>query len=105
MYLKKAISSVLEQSMRVNEIIITDDGSTDGSREIIRSFANQYSILRPIFREKNLGVAANRDLAVRVATSHLITTLDGDDYYFPNKIENEYLALEAGGDVAFSNAV
>ena len=92
-YIKQAITSVVNQTMSISEIIVADDGSTDGSREILTSLANQHSNIRLIFREKNLGVSANRDLAIRAAKGDFITTLDGDDFYFPQKIEKEYLSL------------
>ncbi|HAG84727.1 MAG TPA: hypothetical protein DCL61_27135 [Cyanobacteria bacterium UBA12227] len=93
-FLKNAVMSVINQTMPVAEIIMADDGSTDGSRELITSLAQQYSQIKPIFREKNLGVATNRDLAIREANSDLITTLDGDDWYSPEKIEREFLAIQ-----------
>jgi len=105
-FLERAVNSVLEQTHPVDEIIIADDGSTDGSRELIVSLAYREGNIRPIFRERNIGVAANRDLAIRSSTCELITTLDGDDYYFPSKIENEFRALRDYGDaVAFSDVV
>jgi len=93
-FLKNAIISVVNQTMPVSEIIIADDCSTDGSRELITSLSQEYCQIKPIFRERNLGVAANRDLAIRSASSNLITTLDGDDWYSPHKIEREFLAIE-----------
>ena len=103
-YIKQAITSVVNQTMSISEIIVADDGSTDGSREILTSLANQYSNIRLIFREKNLGVSANRDLAIREAQGDFITTLDGDDYYFPQKIEKEYLSLnQSNSFIAYSD--
>jgi glycosyltransferase involved in cell wall biosynthesis len=103
-FIKNAVMSVITQLMPVNEIIVADDGSTDGSREIVSSLAREYPQIRPIFREKNLGVAANRDLAIRVANGDLITTLDGDDLYFPEKIEKEFLAMQKHScSVAYSD--
>ncbi len=93
-FLKESILSVVNQTKPVDEIIVADDGSTDGSRDLITSLAQEYSQIKPIFRQKNLGVTLNRDLAIRAATSELITTLDGDDWYSPQKIEMEYLAIE-----------
>lgn len=92
--LTKAVMSVVSQTMAVDEIIIADDCSTDDSRELITSLASEYYQIRPIFREKNLGVAANRDLAIKAANGELVTTLDGDDFYCPYKIEKEYAAMQ-----------
>ncbi|MFP5273329.1 glycosyltransferase family 2 protein [Coleofasciculus sp.] len=103
-FLKDAITSVVNQTLPVTEIVIADDGSTDNSRELIASFAHKYPQIQPIYREKNLGVAANRDLAIRSAQSELITTLDGDDWYSPQKIEREFLAIEeTSGAIACSD--
>ncbi len=103
-FIKEAIMSVVNQTMPVNEIIVADDGSTDGSRAIISSLSRQYPQIRPIFRENNLGAAANRDSAIRVANGDLITTLDGDDFYLPEKIEKEFMAIEnSSSSIAYSD--
>jgi len=105
-WLNECIASVLAQTRPVDEIIIADDASTDGSQDLIRSLAARHpNTIRPVLRETNLGVAANRDLAVRAAAGDLITTLDGDDYYYPDKIEKELGALGRAprGAVAYSD--
>jgi glycosyltransferase involved in cell wall biosynthesis len=99
-WLKQCVESVLAQTRPVDEIVIADDASTDGSQDLIRSFAAQRPEIRPVLRETNLGVAANRDLAVREASGELITTLDGDDYYYPEKIEREVGAFADSGAAA-----
>ena len=94
LYIKEAIESVLSQTRVPDEIIVADDASTDGSRDIIQSIAVNNKLVKPVFREKNLGVAANRDLAICDARSDFITTLDGDDFYYQSKIEKEIAALD-----------
>jgi len=104
MFLKEAIISVVNQTMPVAEVIVADDGSTDGSRDLITSLAEEYSQIKPIFRDKNIGVAANRDLAIRAANCNLITTLDGDDWYSAEKIEREFLVIQNNPDsIAYSD--
>ena len=99
-WLRQSIESVLAQSRRPDEIVVADDGSTDGSRDLITSLVGAHPTIRAILREENIGVAANRDLAIRAATSDLVTTLDGDDYYHPKKIEKEAKIIqENAGDV------
>lgn len=103
-YLRASIESVLAQSRRPDEIIVADDGSTDGSRELIRAFATEHQFIRPVFRDQNLGVATNRDRAVREARSDYVTTLDGDDIFYPTKIADELASLDGSLDeVAFSD--
>lgn len=98
--------SVFSQTMPVDEIVIADDSSTDGSRELIDSLVREYKNIKPVLRERNVGVAANRDLAVREASGQLITTLDGDDWFLPDKIEAEYRRLQFASQsnlIAYSN--
>jgi glycosyltransferase involved in cell wall biosynthesis len=104
-FLDMAIESVIAQTRRPDEIIIADDCSTDDSHEIINAFASQYSTIRPVFREKNIGVGANRDLALRSASCDLITFLDGDDWFFPEKIEAEERALSDQMAIAYSDVI
>jgi glycosyltransferase involved in cell wall biosynthesis len=102
--LEEAIMSVVTQTHPVDEIIVADDGSTDGSRQMIASLSRKLPKIRPILRERNLGVSANRDLAIREAQSDFVTTLDGDDYLLRTKIQAEMTALKRSGAlIAFSD--
>ena len=89
-----AVLSLVRQTRPPDEILVADDASTDGSRDVIRTLANSHKLIRPILRETNLGVSANRDLAVREATGHFVTALDGDDYALPAKIQRECEAIQ-----------
>lgn len=97
--LEEAIMSVVKQTRPVDEIIVADDASTDGSRPLIDALSQRYSNIKPIFRASNLGVSANRDLAMREAYGDFVTYLDGDDYFHPTKIEAEERALSQRRDV------
>jgi glycosyltransferase involved in cell wall biosynthesis len=97
--LEDAIMSVVRQTRPVDEIVVADDASTDGSRHLIVTLSHRYSNIKPIFRESNLGVSANRDLAVREARGDFFTCVDGDDYFLPTKIEAEERALGQRRDV------
>jgi len=89
-YLRQAITSVLNQSLQPEEIIIVDDGSNDNSREIIKGFASRYpEIIKPIINENNYGIAKTRNIAISHCKGELITFVDGDDYFFPSKLESE----------------
>jgi glycosyltransferase involved in cell wall biosynthesis len=97
--LEEAIMSVVRQTRPVDEIVVADDASTDGSRHLITALSQRYSNIKPIFRERNLGVSANRDLGMRAARGDFVTYLDGDDHFLPTKIEAEAKALGDRADV------
>ena len=102
--LQHAVMSVITQSYSVDEILVADDGSTDESRQIIAGLSHRFPRIRPILRERNLGVSANRDLAVREAQGDFVTTLDGDDYMLPTKIQAEMTAIKRSRAlIAFSD--
>lgn len=101
--LRGTVESVLRQTLPVAEIVLADDGSTDGSREMIAFLAREHACITPILRETNLGVAANRDLALRAASQPFVTHLDGDDLFASGKIAAEWRALGGRIDaVAYS---
>jgi glycosyltransferase involved in cell wall biosynthesis len=103
-FIEESILSVARQTRPPAEILVADDASTDGSRELIQSLASSHPIIRPIFRERNLGVTMNRDQALRQTSGHFVTSLDGDDYFLPTKLERECDAIERSGAlVAFSD--
>lgn len=105
-FLSVCLDSILGQSHAELEVLVSDDASTDASAEIIRAHAEQDPRLRPIFQKRNLGVAANRDSAIRAARGDYVTTLDSDDLYLDrNKIAREVELLRgapAGATIAFS---
>lgn len=103
--LKQAIDSVLEQTLKPYEIIIVDDGSSDGSQEFISSYKQRYpELIRPIFHEKNTGVTQTRIDALRAVRGDYVSYVDGDDLWMPSKLEKEARLLEGGRyDLAFSN--
>ena len=105
-YLKEAVYSVLAQTIPVKEIIIADDGSTDGSRELINSLASEFSNIRPVFRESNVGPGLNRHLAIIEATGEFITQLDGDDTLYHLKLAREFETLSKSRDsIVYSDFV
>lgn len=81
--LQRALQSVFEQSSVVDEVILVDDGSSDGSAEMVaRSFPTVKLIRQP-----NLGVSAARNRGIEAARYDWIALLDSDDSWLPAKIE------------------
>lgn len=86
-YIKKAIESVLNQTLNDFELIIVDDGSTDATSKIINSFDDLR--IKTIF-QTNLGPGASRNNALDIASGDYVTFLDGDDWYGDDLLEIAY---------------
>jgi glycosyltransferase involved in cell wall biosynthesis len=93
-FIAKAIESVLAQTRPADEIIVVDDGSTDGTAEI----ASKYPVA--LIQQANAGVSVARNRAIAEAKSSWIAFLDQDDWYHPQKLEAHEATLE--GDVVLS---
>jgi glycosyltransferase involved in cell wall biosynthesis len=83
--LARAIGSVLDQRLKDFELIVVDDGSTDESASVAKSFGDQRINL--IELGQNRGGNAARNAGVRSANAPLIAFLDSDDSYLPEKLE------------------
>lgn len=76
--LTRCLDSILAQSYQSIEVIVVDDGSSDGSAEIVRQYAEKDSRIKPVFQE-NGGVTSARLHGVREASGQWIGFVDGDD--------------------------
>lgn len=86
-YLEAAISSVINQSIfNSSELILVDDGSTDGSAKICDKFAEKFENIIA-FHQKNSGVSVARNTGIDIAKGEYITFLDSDDKYMPGYLE------------------
>ena len=99
-FIEQCLYSIINQTYQPTEIIVVDDASTDGSKEIISRIADEYKIVRPIFLSENQGVSHARNVGLKAAVSDYVTFIDADDYYYcEDKLENEMnLLLEKGGN-------
>jgi glycosyltransferase involved in cell wall biosynthesis len=105
-YLQAQMDSILGQSVPVHEIIVCDDGSTDGTREILATYAADYPHIQLHFNEKNLGTVANMQQCLRKTTGDILFLADQDDVWLPNKVEKTLAFFRANpdADAVFSNA-
>ena len=85
-YLPVCLESIVQQHLSDYEVIMVDDGSTDGSRAICDEFAEHYPEFRVIHKE-NGGVAAARNRGIEEAKGEYILFLDSDDFLVPDAIK------------------
>lgn len=100
-YLGEAIESVRAQTYPHWELLVCDDGSTDGSADIARRYAAaEPERIRFLAHEDrgNHGASATRNLGIAQARGEIIALLDGDDAWFPNKLEEQLAILAARPD-------
>ena len=87
-FLPRQLDSILEQSRRVDEIVVCDDNSTDGTLKILQSYQQKFPELFKIFRnEKNLGCSGNFEKALSLCSGDIIFIADQDDVWRKDKVE------------------
>lgn len=91
-YIKEAIESILAQTFTDFELIILNDGSTDDTVSIIKSFSD--SRIKLIENEGNKGLAFTRNRLIDVSQGEYIAWLDSDDIAYPNRLQKEVNFLD-----------
>lgn len=97
-FLKQTLDSALNQTVAPLEIIVVDDGSTDGTADWIET---NYGARVRLIRQRNGGVAAARNTGWRAARGPWIAFLDHDDVWLPNKLERLLSAATATTGVVY----
>jgi glycosyltransferase involved in cell wall biosynthesis len=95
-YIKEAIDSVLKQTYKNWELIIIDDGSSDNSVNIIKSYKDKRIIFHT---QKNQGVTKTLNRALDISSGDYICFLDADDVYHPEKLEKQVEMMKSGYDM------
>ena len=93
--IRLAIDSVLRQSFSDFELLVVDDGSTDGTRDVVRGIADPR--LRLIETPRNMGASAARNLGIAEARAPWVAFQDSDDEWLPLKLEKQMARLLAPG--------
>jgi len=97
-FLEQAIESVFVQTLPSWEMLLVDDGSTDGSTAIARHFAQQADGQVRYLEHRghaNLGMSAARNLGLSQAAGEFVSLLDADDELFPHALEEQVAILRA----------
>ncbi len=85
--LKRCISSVYQQTVYPDEVIIVNDGSTDGTSEYLNEIKDIYKNFKIINKDKSGGVNSARNIGINLANSDWVAFLDDDDEFLPKAIE------------------
>ena len=96
-FLKRSIDSAINQTKKPLEIIVVDDGSTDGTEAMIKS---DYDFVKFI-KQKNKGVSAARNIGIEVSIGEWICFLDSDDEWKKDKLEKQIIAMKSNQGYKF----
>jgi glycosyltransferase involved in cell wall biosynthesis len=96
--LRPAIESVLAQSYRDFELLLIDDGSTDTSVEIVRSYGDPR--VRLVIHNINRGIPATRNHGLELARGEYLALLDSDDLAVASRLQHQVRFLDAHADIA-----
>lgn len=103
-YLVQCLDSIVNQTLKDIEIILIDDGSTDGSAEICKMYLSDSRV--SYYHKENEGLAAARDDGMMRANGEYIGFVDSDDWIKPDMYEKMYTAAKSNdSDVVFCNCI
>lgn len=92
-YLKQCLDSIVNQTLQEIEIICVDDGSSDGSYELLQEYAENDQRVR-VLRQENSGAGAARNKGLEIAKGKYLSFLDADDYFAEDMLEVAYKNAE-----------
>lgn len=99
-YLPQAVESVLNQTYRDFELIVVENGSTDGTKEWLR--ANPHPYMQVIDLPENIGAVEGMNTAIRAATGEYLTWLGSDDYFANYHLEAFVAALDSAHNIDYA---
>ena len=105
-YMEQQLDSILNQTVKVHEIIVCEDNSTDNTKAILKGYSDQNVGLFKIHHNStNLGSNKNAEKAIQLCTGDLVFLSDHDDFWLPNKVEATLAFFEKNPNIkgVFSN--
>ncbi len=97
-YLPEAIESVLNQTFKNLELIIIDDGSTDNSKQIIKTYQMADPRIHAIFHSENLGIPKTLNEGLKQASGKYVAFIGSDDVWITKKLEKQTTLIEKNDD-------
>jgi glycosyltransferase involved in cell wall biosynthesis len=91
-FIARTLESVLSQTYQNIEVLVVDDGSSDKTAEIVKSFVQKDSRIS-LLQQSNAGVAAARNLAIEKSRGEYIAPIDADDIWYPQNLEKQVESL------------
>jgi len=98
--LERAVRSMLAQTVSELELLIVDDGSTDGTAAVAGRIAAQDERVRVLTMDRNMGIALSLNAGLRAAAAPIVAVLDADDWSEPERLERQLEVLEHDPAVA-----
>ena len=102
-YLREQIDSILNQTHTEFRLLISDDGSTDGTIEILKEYKEKDGRIDVFFQENNLGVVKNFEFLLEKVEAKYYMFSDQDDIWKETKIEKSLNKIEEGFDLVYSD--
>lgn len=103
-YIGLAIESIIDQTFTDWELIIVDDGSMDGTWQIINNYAQNDPRIIPLKNEVNLKLAKSLNKGIEVARGKYIARMDADDWSYPQRLMSQFNFMEEHEDVGIVGA-
>ena len=103
-YLPKCLDSILSQTYDKYEIVVVDDGSEDGSHELLLDYQSRFKDRIRYFwhaGHENRGVSVTSNVAIRGSTGEYVAFIGADDMWYPEKLQHQVAILEESREVAF----
>lgn len=99
-YVKEAVESILKQTCENFDFVIVDDGSVDGTWDILKSYAGKDSRIALMRNEVNKGIYVSANRGIQAARGRYIARTDADDISDPSRLELQKLYLDGHPDAA-----